>query len=611
MKYFVHTLFIMWMIAVVAGAAPIPIRIDASTTYQIIDHFGASDCWSFQKIGEWETERKERVADLLFSPTEGIGLSGWRFNIGGGINSKTINHPWRTVETFEVSEGMYDWTRQAEERWFLHAAEERGVAEFIAFVNSPPGRMTRNGYTNCTENLGSTNLKPGFEGQFARYLVDILKFFRDDEGIEFDHISPINEPQWEWNSASQEGNRASNDDIIAVVNALYDELQNQGMQTDISICESGAINAWHQINSGMTSKYKEKYGNYLDDLIGNPEISEKIGKHFAGHSYWSDRLQGQLVEHRSAARPHFKKYFDLGWTYWATEYCILDGPEGDGGHGRDLSMKTALDVARVIHHDLVYLSASAWSWWTAVSPEDYKDGLIYTNYKNDPSSQAIIESRTLWAYGNFSRYIRPGAQRIKLSGANNKVGLMGSAYINKDADEIILVFVNVADKDIDISTSVSGLESGKTVRQFTPYITSDKAGHKLKEDPAVSVDNDYSVPARSVVTLVGQIQEETTVGSRTHNTPQSSTLLYVYPNPFNNSIKIQYELETPSKIELNIFNSVGQKINTLYTGHQSAGAHVLDWNAVDTMGQELASGIYFCSLATNDQTDTIKLILAE
>jgi O-glycosyl hydrolase len=599
------------MLSFTAGTAPIPIRIDASTTYQTIDHFGASDCWSFQKIGEWDVDRKERVADLLFSPTDGIGLSGWRFNIGGGINTETINHPWRTVETFEVSEGVYDWTRQAEERWFLHAAQERGVEEFIAFVNSPPGRMTRNGYTNCTENLGSTNLKPGYEGQFARYLADILKFFRDDEGILFDHISPVNEPQWEWNRSNQEGNRASNADIIAIVKALYDELQNQDLETEISICESGAINAWHQLNSGMTSKYKTEYGNYLDELIGNPEISDKIGKHFGGHSYWSDRLTGQLVEHRAAARPYFTEYFDLGWKYWATEYCILDGPEGEGGNGRDLKMETALNVARVIHHDLVYLNASAWSWWTAVSPENYKDGLIYTNYKDNPASPSIIESRTLWALGNFSRYIRPGAKRIKLSGANNKLALMGSAYINKQKDQIIIVFVNVADKTIDISASLSGLETGKTVRQFTPFITSDEAGHTLKEEPAVLSGDDYAIPARSIVTLVGQIEDETKVGSHKHNAPEFSNLLRAYPNPFNKSIKIKYELEAPSDIELNVFNSIGQKVNTLFAGRQDAGSHVLAWDAVDAKGRELGSGVYFCSLVTNDQMDTIKLILAE
>ena len=75
--------------------------VDVKEIYQTIDNFGASDCWSMQKIGDWVPTQKERVADLLFSTETGIGLTAWRFNIGAGINFATIRHPWRTVETFE------------------------------------------------------------------------------------------------------------------------------------------------------------------------------------------------------------------------------------------------------------------------------------------------------------------------------------------------------------------------------------------------------------------------------------------------------------------------------------------------------------------------------
>jgi putative NADH-flavin reductase len=62
----------------------------------------------------------------------------------------------------------------------------------LAFVNSPPAR---NGLTNATKGLGATNFKPGYEGQFARYLADILRHFRDAERIDFTYVSPVNEPQ--------------------------------------------------------------------------------------------------------------------------------------------------------------------------------------------------------------------------------------------------------------------------------------------------------------------------------------------------------------------------------------------------------------------------------
>ncbi len=420
------------------------IYIDAETEYQTIDNFGASDCWSFQKIGEWIPTQKEKVADLLFSQDKGIGLSAWRFNIGAGINTSRISHPWRTVETFEVAQGQYDWTRQKEERWFLEAAKARGVDQFIAFVNSPPGRMTRNGFTNCTDGLGSSNLKVGYEEQFATYLVDILKHFRDEWGIPFQYISPINEPQWEWNHGSQEGNRASNANIKNIVTALYEELQSQDIETEISILESGDLKSWYQQRSDISEKYSQIYGNYLVDLIADQTIKNKIAKHFAGHSYWSDRVSTQLVQDREALSLKFLPFLNNGWKYWMTEYTVLDGPEGHGGNGRDLSINMALDVLRVLHYDLTILNASAWQWWTAMSPEDYKDGLLYTNYMDNSSAQTIIESKLFWGFGNYSRYIRPGSVRIKLSGANDKFGLLGSGFLNDTKDKLNIVLNNLA-----------------------------------------------------------------------------------------------------------------------------------------------------------------------
>ena len=147
-----------------AQPATIDVQVDTSKTFQTIDNFGASDCWTAQIYGGWSDEARGRVADLLFSETEGIGLTAWRFNIGGGRNLDRIRDYRRSPECFEIAEGEYDWTKQANEQRFLQEAKARGVDTFIAFVNSPPARMTRNGFTNCDPNVGTTNLKEGYEG---------------------------------------------------------------------------------------------------------------------------------------------------------------------------------------------------------------------------------------------------------------------------------------------------------------------------------------------------------------------------------------------------------------------------------------------------------------
>lgn len=476
--------------------------IQLDTVYQTIENFGASDCWSMQKIGVWPLASRQRVADLLFSQTAGIGLSCWRFNIGGGITDK-ITDPWRTAETFEVSEGKYDWNRQAPERWFLQAAKAAGVPQFLAFVNSPPGRMTRTGITYGQSGLGTTNLKPGFEAQYARYLVDILEHFRTAERLKFDYISPVNEPNVEWNGKTQEGCRSSNADIKAMLRALDAELKKRDCPTQIAALEAAGLAPMYSSVDKMSSKYGAKYGDYVKEFLDDKTVSGLLNNRLLYHDYGSDRLNGELIEHRQKLRDQIAKY--PGWKLWMSEYCVMTGSEGKGGTGRDLTMNTALDVARIIHLDLTMVGVTAWQWWTAVSPVDYKDGLIYTDYKKPGDPESIIPARLLWAIGNYSRFVRPGMQRVELAGQGHDVrGLMGSAYKDEKARRVAAVYVNMGTTARNVQLAFSLGARPWRLKSMTSYVTSDSKGDDLKANPVRHATGPVEIPPRSVVTLVAE-----------------------------------------------------------------------------------------------------------
>lgn len=475
-------------------------------TFQTIDNFGASDCWTMQKLAPWSLAARERVADLLFSQTKGIGLSCWRFNIGGGVNPK-IKHPWRSPETFETAEGRYDWTRQAGERWFLAAAKTRGVPRFLAFVNSPPGRMTRNGLTFTTKGDGTTNLKPGFETQYARYLGDILDHFHANpdprERLDFDYVSPINEPQWEWDGSSQEGTRASNADIKAVTQALASELRRRRLSTQIALIESGSLPDMVKPNEKMTKAYGAIYGDYIDAFLGDRQLVPLLGPMFGYHSYGSDILNGTILTDRQALAERMKRY--PGHRLWQTEYCILVGPQGKGGNKRDLTMDTALIVARIIHLDLAVANASAWQWWTAMSPEDYKDGLIYTDYKKPGDAETILPARLLWALGNYSRFIRPGMRRVAIDGQPDDIhALMRTAYLDTTTRRLVAVYVNEAASDATVKLAFDLGQRNWKLRKITPWVTSDRPGDELKAYPPLRAGSEFTILARSVVTFVAE-----------------------------------------------------------------------------------------------------------
>jgi O-glycosyl hydrolase len=472
--------------------------VDVSVKHQVMDNFGANDAWSFQKIGAWSETNKNRIADLLFSTNTGIGLSCWRFYFGAGLNRETIRNPWRTSETFEVSAGNYDWSRQANERWFLRAAKARGVPQFAATVYSPPGRLTRNGLSNLgSDKISTTNLKPGAEACFAGYLTDILAHFRDNpdvtERVAFNYIFPVNEPQWEW-VANQEGNRAANADLKKIFTALKRRLEATGLPTKILGPESGSIPDMYSFDSKASEKWHADYGDYLRTICDDPQLAKCFDGILTYHSYWSDALPDQLVPHRAKLGRALAN--DPGWKLWQTEYCVME-------RGRDLTMDTALRVARVIHCDLTRANASAWQWWEAVSNEDFKSGLIYTDYHRPGDAETIYESKILWALGNYSRFIRPGMQRVELRAnmPEDMNGVLGSAYLNPNNGQRVFVFVNMSQQAQRVQVAFADVEKKiGAAKRFIPFTTSAK--NNLAAGEPMEVSKDFELPARGVVTLV-------------------------------------------------------------------------------------------------------------
>lgn len=493
-----HFRFIVYLSSLVgshSAIAQVEFTIDHERKHQVIDHFGANDAWSFQKIGAWSEASKNRIADLLYSKEKGIGLSFCRFYVGAGINRDTIRDPWRTAETFEVAEGIYDWNRLANERWFLRAAKAHGIRQFGMTFYSPPPRLTRNGLTNHgSDKTSTTNLIDGGEKSYARYMAEILEHYRAHpdpaERIEFCRIFPHNEPKWDW-LHSQEGNRASNEDLRKAHFALQEELERKKLPTLIGGPESGSIPAMYELDPGATSKWKADYGNYLEFFTQDKRLAKGLGGVMTYHSYWSDKIPDQLVPHRLAlgkalaAKP--------GWKLWQSKYCVME-------HGRDLGMDTALRVARVIHLDLTLVNASAWQWWLAVASEDYKSGLIYTDYKRPGDPENILESKLLWSLGNFSRFIRPGMRRVEMAGGTQDIhGLMASAYADESNRNHVAVFVNMSDKPASVRIRMNGHQEHASAK-FIPYTTS--AESNLKRGDALDASSPFEVPPRSVMSLV-------------------------------------------------------------------------------------------------------------
>ncbi|WP_276372829.1 glycoside hydrolase [Chryseolinea sp. H1M3-3] len=483
------------------------IVIDLADKKQIIRNFGASDAWACQYIGQWPDAKRKQVADWLFSmevddlgKPKGIGLSLWRFNIGAGsATQNNISDDWRKTEGFLQDDMSYDWTKQAGQKWFMHAAKQRGVKQFLGFTNSPPIQLTKNGKA-YSSNGEEANIPVGNYLPFSKFLVEVAKQFHKEE-IPFNYLSPFNEPQWDWTGNGQEGSPFTNAEIFAITKDLDSLLTAVQLDIKIQIAEAGKLNYLYETADKPTRGnqvyefFNEQSPLFLGDL-------SNVDKTITGHSYFTAAPAETLKRVRMKVSETVQTA-TVPLEFWQSEYCILGDEEEVKGPGKDTGITPALYVARLIHHDLVFANASAWHWWLSVSVYDYKDGLIYAEkYKTEGE---IEDSKLLWAFGNFSRFIRPGAQRIAVTAANmdldNVSQLMISSYLDANNQTLITVIINNGNSDSSVAIHTKGGE----IKSWQPYVTGPNEDERLKPLPKSNADN-IVIPKKSILTLVGELK---------------------------------------------------------------------------------------------------------
>lgn len=122
---------------------------------------------------------------------------------------------------------------------------------------------------------------------------------------------------------------------------------------------------------------------------------------------------------------------------------------------------------------------------------------------------------------------------------------------------------------------------------------------------AVKIDNQYD-PGYVVVIDFTQTGVD---GQGQTGIPRAHSLSQNYPNPFNPKTTIEFELTSPEKVSVSIYNILGQEVRRLVDEEKKAGNYSIEWDGKDDSGNSLASGTYFYRLRAGDYISTKKSLL--
>ena len=463
----------LWYFSTKVDATPptdtLTYMINPQLVRQHFDGWGVSLCWWAGQCGKWSDSKITEIIKWLTSPT-GLNYSHFRYNIGGGDDPENrhcdLHHMGRgkglraEMEGFKDFSGdEYHWDRDAAQRKIMLKIKElRPDAVFEAFSNSCPYYMTYSGCVSGNADGGKDNLKPEYYEEFAHYLVDVCKHYKDEYGIEFKTLEPFNESVtgfW-YANGPQEGCHFDYQSQINFIRVLEPILKASGLNTVISASD--------ETNVGLSVEGFKQYKN--------AGVLSKVGQ-WNTHTYSgsnADRARLAFLAHQ-AKKP-----------LWMSE-------TGSGGNG----IGGNLSLAQRLIDDMRYIQPEAWIDWQYM--EEANDQ--WCTIRGSFADQTYAKVKNYYVRQQCTRFIKHGYDIITSPCSKSL------AAVNASRDTLVLVVLNeganaVHNIDLSLFSDLPALSSIKAYRtSANENLVSTKNGITLNGS-----DLKVVMPAQSIMTFI-------------------------------------------------------------------------------------------------------------
>jgi O-glycosyl hydrolase len=442
-----------------AQASSATVIINGDHTYQHITGFGSSEAFGEAVVVKDSTAATQRDAlNLLYSKTSGAGLTILRNEIGADIGT-TIEPTAPSSPTAKPAYVPLSATNDDQDQlWFAQTIKkDYGVTNVFADAWSAPAFMKTNDSVDNGGTLcgvpGATCASGDWRTAYANYLRQYAKDYAA-AGVPLSYVGPENEADIGPDYDSMIMTPAQTANLLGY---LGPTMARSGLSTGTECC---ATEGWD---------YAQQYAAAIEAY----KPASKYTAVFTSHGY-TEAPDSSLK----------------GWTkpVWETEWSTFQSwdPAWDDG-----TTASGFSWAQNIYDGLTASNLSAFLyWWGTATPSFNGDNESLVLINGDK----VTPSGRLWAFANYSRFVRPGAIRIGSSSADGDLEV--TAFRNTNGSTAIVV-LNTGTSAQTASFSLHG--TGGTYA--TPYLTN--ATHDVAAQARIRVAHDSftaNVPARALVT---------------------------------------------------------------------------------------------------------------
>jgi glucuronoarabinoxylan endo-1,4-beta-xylanase len=445
------------------------VTVNWDDTKQTIDGFGASSAF----FGDIITDD---VAVQLFDAKKGIGLSLLRTMIGVPDDTQSDGSE-PTTDAKPVA--------TAPELLTAQQALSLGAKVWATAWTPPPIWKTTNNKSGSGEGYDSNKLLPEHYQDYANYLADFVDLMAK-ESVPLTALSPSNEPDY---IASWDGVQWTPDELSKFIGENLGPTFSQRCPSVKIVAPDTA--SWPNVDKYVTS------------MLADPAAGSHVPI-IATHPYQNGNAPVIL---------DYKKPAQNGKSFWQTEWS----QENMKGDTPDPSMTSAIDMMKKLHDHMVISNMNAWNWWSIyISP----DALASADTKKVRQNPSLIQPdkdmggsymfKRGYAFGHWSKFVRPGFQRIAATD-HPTGGVLVEAY-RDTSSHIALTAINTGKSPVTQKFLIEGGSFGP----LTPWVTSPDDNLAAKSTIDGGDRFTFDLPAQSVVTFVNW--------DATQETPNQGTL---------------------------------------------------------------------------------------